>query len=376
MHTRYWLAALVSGPDTWVDAGLSHSMPEGRKLMKTRRDFITTASKGLMGVSMLPAIGLRPTLESYRSRTTPRANGTGLVYDGRYLEHVLPDRRGDVHPERPLRLIRMMEVFAERGLDQHVGPLSLLDDPLSYVGYAHTEEHIDSVRQIEVSGRIAELAVSGALGAVDAVARGSVKNAFCASRPPGHHANNTGVEEGFCFYSNAAIAARYAQRVHGFERVLIIDWDYHHGNATQNAFYDDPSVLFFSTHDWQAYPGTGDPALVGEADGRGYNINRHLDCGARDIDMLRLWDEALLPAVSRFEPDFILISAGFDSRRDDLLGCFDVTDDAFRRMTRIAMDLADEYTEGRLVSLLEGGYNVEGNALAAAAHLETMIDGS
>jgi acetoin utilization deacetylase AcuC-like enzyme len=116
--------------------------------------------------------------------------------------------------------------------------------------------------------------------------------------------------------------------------------------------------------------------MTGEAEGTGSNINWHLDCGARDVDMLRAWDEALLPAVSRFQPDFIIVSAGFDSRRDDLLGCFDVTDDAFRRMTRIALDLAEDFTDGRLVSLLEGGYNVEGNALAAAAHLETLLDGS
>ena len=338
--------------------------------MTTRRNFIATASKGLLGASAIPAFGpIRPGLR----RT---ASGTGLVYDRRYLDHVLPERAGEAHPESPLRLVRMMEVFAERGLDQAVAPLSLLDGPLSYMQYAHTAEHVDSVSAIDVSGRIAELAVSGALGAVEAVARGTVKNAFCASRPPGHHANNTGAEEGFCFYSNAAIAARYAQRVHGFERILIIDWDYHHGNATQNAFYDDPSVLFFSTHDWQAYPGTGDPAMTGEGEGTGSNINWHLDCGARDVDMLRAWDEALLPAVSRFQPDFIIVSAGFDSRRDDLLGCFDVTDDAFRRMTRIALDLAEDFTDGRLVSLLEGGYNVEGNALAAAAHLETLLDGS
>jgi acetoin utilization deacetylase AcuC-like enzyme len=155
--------------------------------------------------------------------------------------------------------------------------------------------------------------------------------------------------------------------------VLIIDWDYHHGNGTQNAFYDDPSVLFFSTHDWQAYPGTGDPSLTGEGEGSGLNINAHLDCGARDVDMLRHWDSKLLSAVREFRPDFIIVSAGFDSRRDDLLGCFDLTDDVFKRMTRTAMDLADEYTGGRLVSLLEGGYNVEGSALAAAAHVETLL---
>ncbi len=145
-----------------------------------------------------------------------------------------------------------MEVFAERELDQEVISLPLLRDPLPHIRGHHTPEHVESVRRIEVTGPVAELVVAGALGAVDAVASGRVKNAFCAARPPGHHANNTGREEGFCFYSNAAIAARYAQRVHGFERVLIIDWDYHHGNGTQNPFYDDPSVLFFSTHDWQA----------------------------------------------------------------------------------------------------------------------------
>lgn len=339
-------------------------------LLTTRREFISTTSRGALGASALSAFGLGCTVSSRA------ASGTGLVYDKRYLDHVLPDRQGTPHPERPLRLVRMMEAFAERGLDQEVTDLGLLDDPLRHLGYAHTTEHIESVRQIENTGRIAELAVSGALGAVEAVATGSVKNAFCASRPPGHHANNTGAEEGFCFYSNAAIAGRYAQRVHGFERVLIIDWDYHHGNATQNAFYEDPSVLFFSTHDWEAYPGTGDPTLTGEGDGTGFNINRHLECGSRDVDILRHWDDSLLPAVSRFQPDFVIISAGFDSRRDDLLGCFEITDDAFRRMTRIAMDLADEFADGRLVSLLEGGYNVEGNALAASSHLETLIEGS
>jgi acetoin utilization deacetylase AcuC-like enzyme len=303
----------------------------------------------------------------------PRVTGTGLVYDPRYLDHVLPLRQGEVHPERPLRLVRMMEEFAERGLVRELIPLTLLSEPMSHVRAHHTEEHVESIRRIDVTGPVAELAVAGALGAVDAVARGQVKNAFCASRPPGHHANNTTREEGFCFYSNAAIAARYAQQVHGFERVLIIDWDYHHGNATQNAFYDDPNVLFFSTHDWQAYPGTGDPSLTGERDGSDLNINAHLDCRSTDLDMLQHWDSKLLPAVVRFQPDFIIVSAGFDSRQNDPLGCFDLTDDVFRRMTRMAMDLADDYTGGKLVSLLEGGYNVEGNALAAAAHVETLM---
>ncbi len=355
--------------------------------MPTRRHFISASAKGLLGLGAIPAfaqsstVGQPPTVwpisapGQSATHGGRQATGTGLIYDARYLDHVLPNRQGEPHPERPLRLVRMMEVFAERGLDQELIPLSVLADPMSAIRSLHSPEHVESVRRIEVTGPVAELAVAGALGAVDAVASGQVKNAFCASRPPGHHANNTGREEGFCFYSNAAIATRYAQRVYGFERVLIIDWDYHHGNGTQNAFYDDPSVLFFSTHDWQAYPGTGDPSLTGEGEGSGLNINAHLDCGARDVDMLRHWDAKLLSAVSGFRPDFIIVSAGFDSRRDDLLGCFDLTDDVFGRMTRTAMDLADEYAEGRLVSLLEGGYNVEGSALAAAAHVEALLLG-
>ena len=269
----------------------------------------------------------------------------------------------------------MLEEFRRRGLDEEVVRLPMLADPLPFIRRHHTPQHVASVRRIEVTNEVSELVVGGALGAVDAVASGRVRNAFCAIRPPGHHANNTGGEEGFCFYSTAAITARYAQMEHGFERILIIDWDYHHGNGTQNAFYDDPSVLFFSTHDWAAYPQTGDPSLAGEGDGTGYNINAHLECGSRDTDILAHWDASLLPAVERFRPDMILISAGFDSRRDDLLGCFELTDDVFRRMTRTAMDLADDHCGGRIVSLLEGGYNVDGSALAAAAHLETLLAG-
>ena len=267
----------------------------------------------------------------------------------------------------------MLAELEARGLAEATVQLSPTVDPLLRIRAHHTGEHVDSVRQLGVTAEVAELAVSGALTAVDAVAEGTVRNAFCAVRPPGHHANNTGAEEGFCYYSNAAIAARYAQEVHGYERVVIIDWDYHHGNATQNAFYGDPSVLFFSAHDWDAYPGTGDPSLTGEGAGAGLNINVHLDCGASDADMLRHWDNALSPAVADFDPDFVVVSAGFDSRRDDLLGCFDLTDEAFRRMTRIAMDYADSCCEGRLVSLLEGGYNIDGTALAAAAHVETLL---
>ncbi len=218
--------------------------------------------------------------------------------------------------------------------------------------------------------------MAGALGAVKAVSDGIVDNAFCAIRPPGHHAHNSGGEEGFCYFNNVAIAAKYAQNVLNYEKILIIDWDYHHGNATQDSFYSDPSVLFFSTHNQFAYPGTGDPAMQGEGAGLGYNINAHLDTGATDDDMKRAWEEQLLPKVETFKPDFVLISAGFDSRKDDTLGTFTITDSCFSYITKLALDIADTYCKGRLVSLLEGGYNIGGLALAVEAHISTLLTGT
>jgi len=322
-------------------------------MMKSRRKFLEVTSKGACAASLSSFALAEETTKT-----------TGFVYDEIYLRHVL---RSD-HPESPQRLRRILVELERQGLDQELSPINRLQNPMSSIEHHHTSTHVASIRQLPITGDVAAAAVGGALAAVDAVAKQDVENAFCAIRPPGHHANNTGREEGFCFYSTAAIAAKHAQSL-GFEKVMIIDWDYHHGNATQNAFYDDPTVLFFSSHDWHAYPGTGDPSLGGEGDSTGLNINVHLDCGSRDKDMLTAWDRKLLPAAAKFEPDFIIISAGFDSRKDDLLGCFDVTDDAFARMTRTTMDIADTYCGGRIVSLLEGGYNVDGLAKGVAAHV-------
>ena len=220
--------------------------------MTTRREFVTVLS-------------LAPLALSRESRPS-----TGFVYDEIYLDHELhPD-----HPESPERLRRILLEMKREGLDQEVTPISRLGEPLPHIEAHHTAEHVAGIQTIETTGRVAKAAVGGALAAVSAVSHGEVRNAFCAIRPPGHHANNTGDEEGFCFYSNAAIAAKYAQSVFGYEKILIIDWDYHHGNGTQNAFYDDPTVLFYSSHDWQAYPGTGDPSLEGKGEGSGLNIQR------------------------------------------------------------------------------------------------------
>lgn len=296
---------------------------------------------------------------------------TGYVSDRIFTQfHLAPD-----HPESPQRLIAVEKAMQRSGLPEQLEHLPLLTDAEPFLYTIHTREHVASIKKYYPDFHPAALAVvAGVLSAVDAVCRKKVRNAFCATRPPGHHAGNTGREEGFCFYNAVAIAARYAQQKYNLEKILIVDWDYHHGNATEAAFYSDPTVLFFSTHDYLAYPGTGDPERKGEGAGFGYNINVHLGCGTKDADIIRAFGNILVPAAEKFRPDMILISAGFDSRKDDLLGCFDVTDAGFEELTRITMSLAEQYCDGRIVSVLEGGYNVEGNASAVVHHVRTLAN--
>ncbi len=297
------------------------------------------------------------------------ATGTGFVYDPRYLTHQM----GEGHPESPERLKAILARVKEAGLDKDLTEIEPGIDPDEAILRVHPERHIQLVRRRPKDDGICRLAVSGALAAVDAVCGGSVRNAFCAIRPPGHHAEDKG-EYGFCFYNNVAIAARYAQRKYKIKRVLIVDWDYHHGNGTQWAFYDDPSVLFFSTHDLNAFPGpSGRASKKGEGDGLGFNINVPMPVGTTDEQILKTFEEKLLPTAQRFKPELILISAGFDSRKDDLLGRFKVTDDGFVRLTKILMTLASAHSQSRIVSLLEGGYNTSGLALAVEHHLRTLL---
>jgi len=245
----------------------------------------------------------------------------------------------------------------------------------------HSKAHFASVRACPETGEIAELAVSQTLGAASAIANGTVRNAFCAVRPPGHHSHNHGADydggcqgEGFCFLNNVAIATRYIQKKLGFRNVLIVDWDYHYGNGTNWAVAADPSVMFYSTHNQYAYPGTGDPSYTGESTAPGHTVNVHLNAGAVDADILKAWDNALAPRIRQlsFKPDFVVISAGFDSRINDLLGSFSITDAAFAALTLRVMALADEYCNGRVLSVLEGGYNVDGLGRAVCAHAATL----
>ncbi|HIF51223.1 MAG TPA: histone deacetylase [Thiotrichaceae bacterium] len=298
-------------------------------------------------------------------------NKTGLISDSVFLQHHIATG----HPETPKRISYIQNTLKESGVLQQVSKIGLkIGDVEEWIKTLHTEGHIASIKKnTPIAHKVAIACVRGCLAAVDRVASKQINNAFCLSRPPGHHALNTGREEGFCYYNTIAIAARYAQKQYGFKKILIIDWDYHHGNATEAMFYDDPSVLYFSTHDQFAYPGTGDPAKKGIGKGLGFNINVHLPCGTDDKKIIDVYKSILLPAAEKFEPDMILISAGFDSREEDLLGCFDITDAAYVTMTKIVMKIAEKHCDGRVVSMLEGGYNLQGIAKAVTVHIKTLL---
>jgi len=203
--------------------------------------------------------------------------------------------------------------------------------------------------------------------AIDAVLGGEVKNAFCLTRPPGHHATATrGM--GFCVFNNAGIAARYAQRQHHLGKVLIIDWDVHHGNGTQDIFYEDGSVFYFSTHEFPWYPWTGRKEETGRGKGLGTNLNCPMARGAGRKEFMFAFQHLLAPAVDRFKPELIIISAGFDARHGDPLGRLELTDEDYSDLTGLVLDMANTHCQGRVVSILEGGYSLSGLASAAASH--------
>jgi acetoin utilization deacetylase AcuC-like enzyme len=207
--------------------------------------------------------------------------------------------------------------------------------------------------------------------AVDQVMSGRVRNAFAAIRPPGHHAEQQ-TAMGFCFFNNAAIAARHAQAVHGIERVAIIDWDVHHGNGTQDIFWSDPSVLYVSTHEMPLYPGTG---AADETGAFGTILNVPMQAGDGSEAFRAAFDDVVLPRLHEFRPDFLIISAGFDAHRDDPLGNLQLDEADFTWATRQLMALADVHAHGRIVSVLEGGYDLKGLALSVAAHVEALMGG-
>jgi len=309
---------------------------------------------------------------------------TGLLADPIFREHLA----GREHPERPERFDAVVAGLRRAGLLDKLARIDSRAITAQELELCHTRDYLRAARRDVEAGHaylstgdtditpnswdVAAQAAGGVLNAVDAVAGGQVRNAFCAVRPPGHHATaSRGM--GFCLFNNVALGARHAQRRHGIERVLIVDWDVHHGNGTQDIFYRDPTVFFFSTHQWPLYPGTGRADETGVGAAIGTTMNFPLPAGSGRKEILTAVQQRLAPAADRFQPNLVMISAGFDSREGDPLGRFTLTDDDFADLTREAMALAARHAEGRIVSVLEGGYNLEGLASAAAAHVAALL---
>lgn len=309
---------------------------------------------------------------------------TGLVYDPRYLEHDM----GMGHPESPNRLRAIMQQLEQSGTLAQLTKIEPRMAEDEWITRVHTAAYLASLKQhAPASGLVsldpdtsmspgsltaAYLAAGGALAAVDAIMTKQVDHVFCAVRPPGHHAEASRAM-GFCLLNNVAIAARYAQKKHGLSRVLIVDWDVHHGNGTQHSFEDDPSVLFFSTHQFPHYPGTGRESEHGRGAGESYTINVPMEAGEGDDEYRAIFHKVLVPAAEQFKPELVIISAGFDAHKDDPLASMGLTEAGYAELTGIVAGIAKKYAQGRILSSLEGGYNLTALAASVDAHVRGLL---
>ncbi len=318
----------------------------------------------------------------YRERSSPMYR-TGIVRDERYLDHIMDPG----HPESPERLkviYQMLEDPEMKGILQEVKPRLANREELEM---NHTPQYIDLIASTAgkpyyrldmdtstcaKSYETALLAVGGLLELIKAVMEGRLKNGFALIRPPGHHAERDRAM-GFCLFNNVAIGAYYAIKHFSLERILIVDWDVHHGNGTQHSFYEDPRVLYFSTHRYGFfYPGTGSATEVGKGKGTGFTVNVPLSTGVGDSDYGNIFEKILRPIALEYQPQLILISAGFDIHFDDPLGGMKVTERGFARMTQILMEIAETTAQGRLIITLEGGYDVNGQGRSVKAVLKEL----
>lgn len=309
----------------------------------------------------------------------------GLVYDPIYLEHDTGD-----HVENSRRLVEAMAHLKETGIKERLISLPARPASLEELEMIHAPEYISHVKSKAENGggwldpdtvmspksyEAALYAAGGVLAAVEALMNGKVDAAFALVRPPGHHATRDRAM-GFCIFNNVAVAAKVARSKFNLDRVLIADFDVHHGNGTQDAFYADPKVLYFSTHQYPFYPGTGWTDETGTGEGEGTTVNFPMAAGWGDEDYLRSFNEVLVPVARRFEPQLILVSAGFDPHWADHLAMMRVTVTGFAQIALILKELAAEVCQGRLVFTLEGGYNLRVVASSIKAIFDVLLGSS
>lgn len=311
---------------------------------------------------------------------------TGLVCDACFEQH----RTGVGHPERPERLKAIAAALNDRGLLSSTKAIEPVSAEFQHVERNHDQDYLERIQRWCAEGRrhgdtpdtdlspksfdVALLAAGSLIRAVDGVMVGEIDNAFCAVRPPGHHAERN-ICMGFCIINNVAVAARHLIASHGLERVVILDWDVHHGNGTQHSFYDNPQVYYISLHGHPGilYPGTGYAHERGRGAGEGFNLNVPIVPPGGDDVWRKAFDEQVLPAIDAYRPQFVLISAGFDAHRLDPLGPLELDTESYGWMSNALLGIARSYCSGRLVSVLEGGYNLKALAESTCLHVERLI---
>jgi len=308
---------------------------------------------------------------------------TGLLYDPIYLEH----DTGFGHPERSDRLTAVMQYLEKQPFFEDITRISPRPAESEWIQQIHAPEYIDraaaacrkhyahlDVLDVAISPKsydIALLAAGGALELGDRVMSGALDNAFGLVRPPGHHAEHE-MALGFCLFNNIAILARYLQKKHGLEKILILDWDVHHGNGTQHTFEEDPSVFYVSLHQYPFYPGTGAASETGLSRGGGATLNCPMPAGSDDADYKQAFTDRILPAVNAFKPEIVLLSAGFDAHAADPLAQINLTTGCYGWMTERMMEIADRHANGRLIAMLEGGYDLNALAQCVGTHMSVL----
>ena len=308
---------------------------------------------------------------------------TGFLYDPTCLRH----DPGRGHPERSARLVATMDRLESEPWFGDLVPIATEECPIEWLESVHAPEYIARAAKVCRAGGpfldvpdvgvsrdsfdVARIAAGAGLALADRLMEGEIDNGFSLARPPGHHAERA-LALGFCLFNNVAVLARYLQRRHGLERILILDWDVHHGNGTQHTFEEDPTVLYASLHQYPFYPGTGAASEEGAGRGKGATVNCPMPAGAGDPLYEEAFRTRILPAMDAFKPDAVLLSAGFDAHAEDPLATVELSTGCYRWMSERVLEAADRHAGGRVLSLLEGGYSLEALPECVAAHLECL----